>query len=270
MKVDLRGQHDLGQIVGFAYRLYLRFFATLFGVALIVVPLELLTAVLQRRASADMQSAVSLLVIPSAVVTLVAVAALVVCVHDLTGGTRPEASRALDAAFQRFGAVVSTALLVAGLAVAALLAVPFLTLWWLLHRDATIDGRRNWWLALVPGALTIYLSVRWVLATQAVMIEGVERWPALNSSAAAVRGRWWRTFGILLVLALVQVGPFIVASAGVYAPVLIGAIMSSVIAALVLPFAVTAQTLLYYDLKARTHDDIRPDRFAAPEQDLPG
>ena len=269
MKVDLRGEHDLGQIIGFAYRLYARYFATFFAVALVTVPLALLTTVLERRVPASGQSAVSLLAVPSALVALIAVAAVVVCVHEVTGGTRPEASRALDVSIARFAAVLSTALLMAALAVAALLAVPFLTLWWVVRRDATLDGQRNWWLVLIPGALSIYLLVRWVLSTQAVMIEGRERWSALDSSAVAVRGRWWRTLGILLAIALVEFGPFVISSAAAYAPVLIAAAITSVVAALVLPFGVTAQTLLYYDLKARTHD-LRPDRIAASEQDIPG
>ena len=266
MKVDLRGQHDVGQIVGFAYRIYARSFAALFAIALVTVPLELLTNVLQRRVPDGAQSAVSLLAVPAALVTLIAVAALIVAVHDITGGTKPEAARSLDVAIARFPGVITTALLVAVLAVAALAAVPFLTLWWVFRRDATIDGQRNWWLVLIPGALTVYLSVRWVLSTQVLMLEGPERWAAMDGSADAVRGSWWRTLGILIVIVLVQLGPLVIASAGAYAPVLIGATITSVIGAFVLPFAVAAQTLLYYDLKARRHD-IRPDRFAAPEQD---
>ena len=81
MKVDLRGQHDVGQIVGFAYRIYVRSFAPLFAIALVTVPLELLTNVLQRRVPDAAQSAVSLLALPAALVTLIAVAALIVAVR---------------------------------------------------------------------------------------------------------------------------------------------------------------------------------------------
>ena len=191
--------------------------------------------------------------------------------HDFTGGTRPEGGRSIDAAFAASsGRCYRARSSPAGLAALALLAVPFLTIRWLLSRRSTIDGERNWWLVLIPGALAVYLAVRWVVAPQAVMLEGRARWAALDSSAAAVRGRWWRTFGILLAILAVQVGPLLLASAANYAPPLVAGSVTSVVSALVLPFAVTAQTLLYYDLKARSHAAARADRIASSEQDLPG
>jgi hypothetical protein len=267
--IDLRGPHDVGTIIGLAYRLYARNFVALFGIALLVVPVELLAGVLQARfPSDDAQSYISLLALPGVLVTLLASAALIVALHEITGGTKPEFSRSLDTAIQRFGALLSTVLLAGVLGVASLLAVPFLTLWWLTHPRARIDGERNWWLALIPFALTIYLSVRWVLSQQTVMIEGRERWSALDASAGAVRGMWWRTLGILVVIVLIQLGPLIIATAATAGPPLVAGGVTSVVSALVLPFVVTSQTLLYYDLKARLHDDASADRLTPAEQDV--
>ena len=267
---DPRAPRTAGRIVGDAYRLYLRNFGALFSIALIVAPLELLTGVLQARYTSDnAQSYIGLLLVPGALVTLLAVGALTVAVHDTTGGVRPEFGRALDTAFQRFGALLSTVLLVGALGIASLAAVPFLTLWWLIRRDAQIDGGRNWWLVTVPFALTVYLSVRWALATQAVMIEGRDRWASLDSSAAATRGRWWRTLGVILLIAVVQLGPTLLAAAARTAPPIVAGGVTSAVAALVLPFVVSAQVLLYYDLKARAHADAGAHRLAAAEQDVP-
>lgn len=53
---------------------------------------------------------------------------------------------------------------------------------------------------IVPG---IWLAVMWAVAVPAVMLEPVNGLQALARSAALVRGRWWATFGVLL-LALVM------------------------------------------------------------------
>jgi hypothetical protein len=110
--------------------------------------------------------------------------------------------------------------------------------------------------------------VRWVLSEQTVMIEGRERWSALDSAAAAVHDRWWRTAGVLVTILLIQLGPLIIAGAATAGPPIVAGGVSSVVSALVLPFVVTAQTLLYYDLKARLHDDAGADRLAPAEQDV--
>jgi hypothetical protein len=267
---DPRRPRDAGRIVGDAFRIYSRNFTALITIALIVMPVELLVGVLQARfTSDDARAYISLLLLPGVLVTLIAAAALTIAVHDITGGTRPEAGRSLDTAIQRAGALLSTVLLAAGLGVASLFAAPLLALWWLVRRDARIDGERNWWLAIIPGLLTAFLSVRWALATPAVIIEGRSGWPALDSSAGAVHGRWWRTLGVLLLIGLLQLGPVVLASAAAAGPPIVAGGVSSVVAALVLPFVVTAQTLLYYDLKARSHADARADRFSAAEQDVP-
>ena len=53
MKVELRGQHDLGQIVGLAYRMYARNFVPLFLIAAVTIPLQLLIGVIQQNSSGD-------------------------------------------------------------------------------------------------------------------------------------------------------------------------------------------------------------------------
>lgn len=271
MKVELRGRHDLGQIVGYAYRLYARNFTPFFLVAAITIPLQLLIGVIQQGSSSDgAQTAAALLNIPAAIIGLIATAALIFAVHDATGGTAPDFGRSLDAAFERFGAMFKTSLRAGVLAILALAAAPALGVYWLLRPEATIDGKRNWWLSLVPGVLFIYLAVRWVFIQQSVMIEGRRGWPAMDESSELVRGAWWRTLGVLAVVALIEVGPVSIAGAvATPLPPLAFATITSIVLALVIPFPVAAQTLLYYDLKARKQADASADRLPAAEQDVP-
>jgi hypothetical protein len=153
---------------------------------------------------------------------------------------------------------------------AALFAAPLLAVYWLFRRDATIDGRREWYLALIPFTLAVYLLVRWFFVANAIVMHDKRSWAALDDSADAVRGSWWRTAGILLVIGLIQLGFTIVfvPLSRLAHPVVDGAI-TGLIAALILPFAVAAQTLLYYDLKARNSVD-HTATVVAPEPDLQG
>lgn len=269
--VVLRGRHDLGEIVGYAYRLYARHAPMLFAIALLTVPVRLLQGVIEDRISSDeAKAAISLLQVPEAFIGLIASAAIVFAVHDASGGMKPEFGRSLDAALAKIGALFTTTILGGLLAVAAAFAAPVLALYWLFNKNATIGGHRNWWLALVPGALAVYLVVRWVFVPQTVMIEDARNWAALDSSAATVRGSWWRSFGILLVIGIIQAGPIIMASASSLLPALAEAAITSLAFAIVLPFYSAAQTLLYYDLKSRKEPDVSIDRLAAAEPDVPG
>ncbi|HEY8172843.1 MAG TPA: hypothetical protein VIH21_07130 [Dehalococcoidia bacterium] len=257
MKVNLRGQHDLGEIVGFAYRIYSANFAPLFVIAAITAPMQMLIAIADRqidnRDVAD--TVVGLLQVPAALITVVAVAALISAVHNITAGEKAEPGQSLDVGLARFWDLLTSGLLAGVLTFAAALAFPFLAIYWLIDRDASIDGRRDWRLVLIPLALLFYLSIRWAFVAQAVVIERKKRWPALDASADTVRGYWWRTLGIIIVIALIQLGPISLATASALGPPLLEATVTAFVGALVLPFAVAAQILLYYDLKSRKQPD---------------
>ncbi len=236
-KAELRGRHHLGEIVGYAYRIYARNFGPLFLLALMTVPLQMLGAVVQDRAS-DAQTG-QLLALPfqlaGAVVTLIATGAIIHAVNDIASGTQPLVSRSLDASFERFGALFTSNLLAGLLALASLIALP-------------------------------YFVVRWTFSAQAVIIDGKRNWSALDMSSSLVKGLWWRTFGILLVIGIIAIGPLLLSSSATLLPVLPATIIVSVVVAFVLPFIITAQTLMYYDLKARKQPapDVNPDGIATP------
>jgi hypothetical protein len=269
---DLRGRHDLGQIVGFGYRLYLRNFVPFFLIALLTVPLELLTGVLEHGADSDSPRSIAaqFLSLPNLAVGIIVSAAMIRMAHDVTAAAKAEAGAALDAALSRVVELIGTLALAIVLVLGAALSWPWLALWWLVRRGATIDGRRNWWLVALPGVLVIYLVVRWQFWQQTVMIEGRRNWAALDASAALVGVYWWRTLGILLVIGLIQLGPLVLATAARELPPLPGSLIAGLVLAAVLPFAAIAQTLLYYDLKARTHAADTPDGVAAAAEDVPG
>jgi hypothetical protein len=116
--------------------------------------------------------------------------------------------------------------------------------------------------------LTAYLALRWGFAPNAVVMDGRRNWAAMDRSADAVRDNWWRTFGILATIALIQLGPVLLATASRLAAPLVEGFITALVSALVLPFAVAGQTLLYYYLKARKGLDVSPAAVPAPEPDL--
>lgn len=78
-------------------------------------------------------------------------------------------------------------------------------------------GRRLWsllWLQLVYGVLLalafiafvipgIYLAVAWAVAVPVLLFEDLRGFSALRRSRELLRGRWWPTAGLLLLVALV-------------------------------------------------------------------
>jgi hypothetical protein len=220
---DLRGRHDLGEIIGLGWRVYLGNFGAMFAIALTTVPLQMLSAVVPASAGpmaaqAALQAA---FLVASVLVGAVANGALIHAVNDAASGQRPDFARSVDAGIERIGALISSILLMYALVIASLVAAP-------------------------------YFAVRWAFNPQAVMIEGKRNWASLDASSSIVKGQWWRTLGVLLVSALVVFGPIVVAAGiAVALPALGAATIEAVALAFALPFLMSAQTLLYYDLRAR-------------------
>ncbi|MBI5285849.1 MAG: hypothetical protein HY874_12235 [Chloroflexi bacterium] len=243
---DLRGRRDLGEIIGLSYRLYVANFAPLFLMALTVAPLQVLSAVVQDRiASVENQQLAATAFLPfSVVVSLIATGALIHAVNDIATGTPPTFSRSIDAAFERFVALLATNLLGGVLAILSLLAFPYFALRFVLTRK----DPRMLYLSLLGFP---YFAVRWTFSPQAVVIEGKRHWAALDISSSIVKGQWWRTFGMLVVITLIGTGPLLLARAVSLLPALPSSAILAALVALTLPFLVAAQTLLYYDLRAR-------------------
>ena len=120
-------------------------------------------------------------------------------------------------------------------------------------------------LLILPGfavlCAAIYLAVRWSLVVAAMMAEDIGPIRGLGRSWNLVSGSWWRTFGILLIVWVLQViityGLFILFgviaalfSTGDFQAALVqvgGTLLSAVLS----PIAYIAITLLYFDLRVR-------------------
>jgi hypothetical protein len=114
-------------------------------------------------------------------------------------------------------------------------------------------------LFVLPG---IWLYIAWALAMPVLLVEGVRGRAALRRSFALVRGRWWRTFGVLVlgfiiagfVSTLVQ-GVFF---AGIFvgsdndALVLVFSALAGIVGlAIATPFQAAVLTVVYFDLRVR-------------------
>lgn len=237
--VDIRGRHDVGEIISLGLRVYLPNAGAMLPIALLTVPLGMLAAVIPSSGGSAAAGAILQIafLVASIIVGAVANGALIHAVNEVAGGTRPEFARSVDAGIERVGALVSTMVLEYALIVLSLIAAP-------------------------------YFFVRWEFSPQGVMIEGKRNWAALDVSSSIVKGQWWRTLGILLLSALIAVGPIIVAAGiAIALPALAAATVQGIGFALVLPFIIAAQTILYYDLRARREEAMAAAHGAAPTLD---
>jgi hypothetical protein len=120
-------------------------------------------------------------------------------------------------------------------------------------------------LLIIPGlavfCAAVYLVVRWSLVVAAMMAEDIGPIRGLGRSWNLVSGSWWRTFGILLIVGILQ---SIISyallilftlfadifSAGDFRAALVS-VGSTLLSALVSPITTIAVVLLYFDLRVR-------------------
>jgi hypothetical protein len=111
-------------------------------------------------------------------------------------------------------------------------------------------------LLIIPG---IFLTVSWIVAVPALMFEGVSPFASLRRSYDLVQGRWWATFGALVLVIIALVGISIVLGAllgGVgtnhISLILVLGGISRIIAALVTyPIVAAVSAVIYIDLRVR-------------------
>ncbi|WP_216214338.1 hypothetical protein [Amycolatopsis aidingensis] len=116
-------------------------------------------------------------------------------------------------------------------------------------------------LFLLAGILaSVWLYVRFSLATPALVLERGRVIQSLGRSALLVRGSWWRVFGILLLayligmlISLVVGIPFGVASGTSlgFGDLLLSALGSTIAGAITYPFTAGVNALLYIDRRMR-------------------
>lgn len=152
----------------------------------------------------------------------------VVYLDETDKGHEPAPADALDQAQARLGILVGATL--RAMVIVLLMAITIVGIPWAINR-----------------------LVRWVLVAQVVMIEGKRGQEVLARSAELVAGRWWNTFGRLLIMGLVigiPIGILQQALASAF-PGVAGSILSSATGFISVPFGIIAVSLMFFDLRAR-------------------
>jgi hypothetical protein len=234
----LQRPRDVTALFRDALAVYGRNWSTLLAVsAAVVVPVQVVVTGIgleQIGSSYDSSPSAAELVIPTLVGFLVSAPIITAtCIYALQAvdrGRDPRAGEVLTAGFEAFAPIFFAILLAAAGIALGLLAL------------------------IVPG---VYLAVRWFFVPQAVVIERTRGVEALRRSGEAVRGFWWRVFGIVLLGNVVAALPGLVIglpfqslaeSADRQVWALVGSIATEIVAT---PFVALLATLLYYDLRSR-------------------
>lgn len=129
-----------------------------------------------------------------------------------------------------------------------------------------------WFIAFVIGVallvvwigvlvLGVWLGVRWSLTVAAMMAEDIGPIKGLRRSWNLVGGMWWRTFGILAVVYILQL--VIAIALGFFFGIIVGVALtgdlrlavnsvgSTLLGAIISPITTIAIVLLYFDLRVR-------------------
>jgi hypothetical protein len=119
-------------------------------------------------------------------------------------------------------------------------------------------------LCIVPVALWAWIFVGWIVVTPAMFVENIGLGAAFGRSWRLVEGRWWRTFLVLFLVAIIwyvaqialgaflQLGQLLLQL--VVSPFIAVAISSAtgqVVAAVVNPILQIGVVLIYFDLRVR-------------------
>jgi hypothetical protein len=250
----------IGEILDVAIKIYLRHFSTFLKIALVIVlPTQVIVnAIVASNGSdtigggafnfhiqtnpdgtADTPSAA---VIGGAIAAgliawlagTIATGASFKAVADGYLGTTPDWRGSLRAAGRRLGSLIWIALLVG--IVTVLLAI----------------------LCIAPG---VWFAVGATIAVPVLFTEDKRGWDAISRSRELVKGRWWPTFGLIVIGAILgSVLTFVlqailggVADSDAAWPVrfLIGVLIGTATALVTTPFSAAYHTILYVDLRVR-------------------
>ena len=243
---------SIGEILDAGIKVFVRHWKVLtLCVVALVLPLSIIQVLLQASVnpdafrsgettttSADVGPALVgylVTILLSGVATVVTYTACFKAVSDAWLGAPPEVGRSL-----RFGARRLLKVLLAGIIWAIALVLAFIALF-------------------IPG---VYLSVAWCLTLPVLLFEGVGPFQAMGRSRDLVKGRWWPTFGLLLVAELllsivagiiqgVLVGVAVGSQAGTV-PTAIASVVGGTIAAVITrPYLAAVLTILYFDMRVR-------------------
>jgi hypothetical protein len=115
-------------------------------------------------------------------------------------------------------------------------------------------------LLIIPG---VFLAVKWCVTFAAIVSERAGPFRGMGRSWELTRGHWWRTFGTLLVLALISFVLYFLVIAGLGGLIATNEDMSEVtyavlstaltivLFAILYPLIASIVTVIYYDLRVR-------------------
>jgi hypothetical protein len=113
-------------------------------------------------------------------------------------------------------------------------------------------------LLIIPG---IYIFVSFALIFQTIIIEGYGPGDALSRSHALVKGSWWRCFGVLLMVFIIEYALISLVSGLLSLFISTGSLGNLLdepirwsVSLLFVPIGVIATTLLFYDLRDRKNN----------------
>jgi len=247
---------SIGEILDVAIKIYLRNAWTLFRVVLVVVaPVEIVSALIQASAASNGSgisttgdtttvsshdlalylSAIGAAGILGVLANTIATGASFKAVADAYLGEQPTWRSSLRFAFARFHSILWITIL-AGI--------------------ATVVGLV---FCIVPG---VYLWIAFAVAIPVLLTEGVKGTSALGRSRSLVRGRWWGTFGVVLLGSILAgvvaaaIGALARFAAGTndansVAGFLVNSVSGTLGSMISTPFTAAFVSVLYFDLRVR-------------------
>jgi hypothetical protein len=137
------------------------------------------------------------------------------------------------------------------------------------------------WLAIISGVLLtigyilliipgIFLTISWVVAVPVVMFEGSSAFASLRRSYDLVQGRWWATFGALVLAIIALIGIAFVlglllkgvgSSNHVSLILVIGGIGRIIAAIVTYPILAAVTAVIYVDLRVRK-EHVNPNELS--------
>jgi Vacuolar protein sorting-associated protein 62 len=239
----IRARRGVGQILVAAARIYARDPLLFLAVGSVFIVLSAVPAGLLWLLDAFLSASVPVAPPLTLLSTVLVTATVAVVLRNLDSGRRLGAVKAIRFTLRRFWRLLGAALI-------ALLVQLAIAL--------TVIG--------IPWAL--YRFVGRIFVLNEVVLNGRSPRSSQGSSAALVRGNWWRTAILvaLLYLVAIAVGPivgFVLLFTTRLSPTLIDA-LGSVIYTVVFPYAAIAAALLYFELRERQREPKR----AAPSSAL--
>ena len=261
---QLRRPMTLGEILSGAVALYRSHFRTFLAISLVTLPLSAIaiSGVSYSRRNPALFDAIALLSLPLfLLLDIVVYAAVAQAVAAARDGFSPSFGQSYKHVLSRLSGLMLAVARVYGLAFLAFVPVFLVSLFLAFLMFAPSGGERmssHTTVGVFLGAFGVgvlpvaYLLVRWAFFLQAVVLEDTSSGEALSYSSEIVHGRWWRAFGIFLVvwlLGAVMQSPATAMSWTVSRPM--GTSLGTVIGVLVWPFSGIAYTLLFFDLQSR-------------------